>query len=243
MGLEINRYRNYGKKMWSDPNFNSSIDGKRSEYSDDMYFSFFELNNGKVIYIFFIQYFKNKIPNGTEINCYYTDVYNFEDDFYDWWDRLQNEDSWGLGFPTKEEEELVKKFFRIYIEKTREVATKAIYFNLDLSKKWYIIYKIKVHRIIKREILDQNPNWDYDEVDEAGGFFEDGDFYFHREIKDDFNFDGNTFHPDNHNELDMLEMIKEKFIITFPNLENLLNNNKFSVEIIEKKFNAYFPPE
>ena len=116
MGLEINRYRNYGKKMWSDPNFNSSIDGKRSEYSDDMYFSFFELNNGKVIYIFFIQYFKNKIPNGTEIDCYYTDVYNFEDDFYDWWDRLQNEDSWGLGFPTKEEEELVKKLLTKHLE-------------------------------------------------------------------------------------------------------------------------------
>jgi len=243
MGLEINRYRNYGKKMWSDPNFNCSIDGKRSEYSDDMYFSFFELNNGKVIYIFFIQYFKNKKPNGTEIDCYYTDVYNFEDDFYDWWDRLQDEDSWGLGSPTKEEEDLVKTFFKNYIEKTKEVATKAKYFNLNLSKNWYIIYEIKIYRIKKREILDQNPNWDYDEVDEAGGFFKDGDFYFHHKIKDDINFDGNTFHPDNYKKLDMLEKIKENFIINFPKLESLLNNNKFSVKIIEKKYNAYFPAE
>ena len=80
-------------------------------------------------------------------------------------------------------------------------------------------------------------------VDEAGGFFKDGDFYFHHDIKDDFNFDGNTFHPDNYKKLDMLEKIKENFIINFPKLESLLNNNKFSVKIIEKKYNAYFSAE
>jgi hypothetical protein len=243
MSLKINRYLNYGKKMWSDPDFTSTIDGKRDEYTNNFYYSFFELNNGKIIYIMYTENLKSNKLTSSDFECYYTDDYDFKDDFYDWLEREPSAYDNNLGDPTNEEEELVKKFFINYIEKTKEVATKAKYFNLNLSERWYIIYEIKIHKIIKREILDQNPNWDYDEVDEAGGFFDDGDFYFHREIKDDFNFDGNTFHPDSHNELDMLEMIKEKFIINFPNLEILLNNNKFSVKIIEKKFNAYFPPE
>ena len=52
MSLDIIRYMNCGTKFWSGP---VSSDESKPIHTDEEYFSFFELNNEKVIYICFTQ--------------------------------------------------------------------------------------------------------------------------------------------------------------------------------------------
>ncbi len=115
---------NCGTKFWSEP---LSCDESRPIHTNEENFSFFELNNEKVIYVCFTQNFIDKKPTTTEIDFQYAEDYYFLDDFYDWWRKQMSIDESILGHPTKEEEELVKKFFRKYIEKTKEVASEIIY--------------------------------------------------------------------------------------------------------------------
>ena len=129
MSLKIVRYMNYGKRMWSDPDFISTIDGKRDECTNNFYFSFFELNNGKIIDVMFTENLKRNKLTSTDFGCYYTLDYKFGEDFTPWWNRQPSGIDDNLGYPTKEEEELVEKFFRKHIEKTRESATEIK--NLD----------------------------------------------------------------------------------------------------------------
>jgi hypothetical protein len=127
MSLKIIRYRNYGKRMWSDPEFVSTLTGKRNKCTNDFYWSFFELNNGKVISLNFVENLRNSKLTSTDVFCNYTEHYKFEEDFTPWWNRdIAGVDD-NLGYPTKEEEDLVEKFFRKHIEKTREIATEIVY--------------------------------------------------------------------------------------------------------------------
>jgi hypothetical protein len=124
MTLEIIRYMNCGTKFWSGP---VSPDESRPIHTSEEYCSFFELNNEKVIYISFTQYFKDKKPTRTELDFQYAEDYYFLDDFYGWWKKQMSIDEEILGHPTKEEKALVEKFFRKHIEKTKEVSTEIVY--------------------------------------------------------------------------------------------------------------------
>jgi hypothetical protein len=124
MSLDIIRYMNCGTKFWSGP---LSADESKPTHTSEEYFSFFELNNEKVIYICFTQNFIDKKPTRTELDFQYAEDYYFLDDFYGWWKKQMSIDEEILGHPTKDEKALVEKFFRKHIEKTREVATEIIY--------------------------------------------------------------------------------------------------------------------
>ena len=125
MSLDIIRYMNCGTKFRGETqNFPGE---SKPIHTDEEYFSFFELNNEKVIYICFTQNFIDKKPTRTELDFQYAEDYYFLDDFYGWWKKQMSIDEKILGQPTKEEEDLVEKFFRKHIEKTREVATEIIY--------------------------------------------------------------------------------------------------------------------
>ena len=124
MSLDIIRYMNCGTKFWSGP---LSADESEPLYTNEESFSFFELNNEKVIYISFTQYFKDKKPTRTELDFQYAEDYYFLDDFYVWWRKQMDIDEEILENPTKEEKALVEKLFREHIEKTREVATEIVY--------------------------------------------------------------------------------------------------------------------
>ena len=124
MSLDIIRYMNCGTKFWSGP---LSLDESGPIHTGREYFSFFELNNEKVIYICFTQNFIDKKPTTTEIDFQYAEDYYFLDDFYGWWRKQMSIDEEILGKPTKEEETLAEKFFKKHIEKTRELATEIIY--------------------------------------------------------------------------------------------------------------------
>lgn len=106
--------------MWSDPDFISTINVDRDEYTNNFYFSFFELNNGKIIGVMFTENLKRNKLTSTEFGCYYSVDYKFGEDFISWWNRQPSGIDDNLEDPTKEEEELIEKFFREHIENTRE---------------------------------------------------------------------------------------------------------------------------
>ena len=124
MKLSIIRYMNCGTKFWSGP---LSPDESISIHTSEECFSFFELNNEKVIYVCFTQNFIDKKPTTTEIDFQYAEDYYFLDNFYAWWKKQMSIDEDILENPTKEEKNLVEKFFSKYLEKTKEMATEIIY--------------------------------------------------------------------------------------------------------------------
>jgi hypothetical protein len=124
MSLDIIRYMNCGTKFWSGP---LSADESEPLYTNEESFSFFELNNEKVIYISFTQYFKDKKPTRTELDFQYAEDYYFLDDFYGWWEKQMSIDEKISGQPTKEEKALVEKFFRENVEETKEIKTEIVY--------------------------------------------------------------------------------------------------------------------
>ena len=125
MSLDIIRYMNCGTKFRGETqNFPGE---SKPIHTDEEYFSFFELNNEKVIYICFTQNFIDKKPTSSELDFQYAEDYYFLDNFYCWWKKQMNIDEEIIDNPTKEEEYLVEKFFRKYIERKKEVATEIIY--------------------------------------------------------------------------------------------------------------------
>jgi len=124
MKLSIIRYMNCGTKFWSGPVF---PDESEPLYTNEESFTFFELNNEKVIYVCSTQNFIDKKPTTTEIDFQYAEDYYFLDDFYGWWRKQMDIDEDILGKPSEEEKALVEKFFRENIEKTKEVKNKIIY--------------------------------------------------------------------------------------------------------------------
>ena len=97
MELKIVRYKNYGGVM--------STEGE----STIMYWSFFEISNGKVIATNYIDY---KNTNCNDLEFHYTECYNFGEEFFDWWDKTMVDGDKDLGYPSEDEEALVNSFFR-----------------------------------------------------------------------------------------------------------------------------------
>ena len=124
MSLDIIRYMNCGTKFWSGP---LSLEESGPIHTGEEYFSFFELNNEKVVYVCFTQNFIDKKPTTTEIDFQYAEDYYFLDDFYGWWKKQMSIDEDILGKPKEEEKTLVETFFRKNIEETKEIKTEIIY--------------------------------------------------------------------------------------------------------------------
>ncbi len=94
-----------------------------SKIKDKFYWSFFELNNGKIISLNNnVNYKLDKITH-SDIACHYTKCHIFGEDFFDWWDKTMSNQDKELGYPTKEEEELTIKFYKKNIESNREIKT------------------------------------------------------------------------------------------------------------------------
>ena len=75
--LEVVTYRNYGNTITSE--------------DDELrfYYSFYQLNNHKVISVQYIEYKDKKlIP---DIEFYYSNCYRFEDDFWEYWKKSNEE--------------------------------------------------------------------------------------------------------------------------------------------------------
>ena len=134
MALKVIRYKNYGCQMTSENDKNK------------FYFSFYELNNGKIIelmlyksdsedistaqYDFF--YTKLKLKNG-EIRDYKfgyavsEDINEMSKEFFDWFNFFPNRkdviDSYTL---YEGEEKCVKDFYLKYIEPTKHIKTDTI---------------------------------------------------------------------------------------------------------------------
>ena len=75
--LEVITYRNYG----------NTITGEDDELR--FYYSFYKLNNHKVISVQYIVYKNKKLT--PEIEFYYSNSYRFEDDFWEYWERSNEE--------------------------------------------------------------------------------------------------------------------------------------------------------
>ena len=71
--LEVVTYRNYG----------NTITGEDNELR--FYYSFYQLNNHKVICVHYIVY-KDKTLT-PDIDFHYSNCYRFEDDFWEYWER------------------------------------------------------------------------------------------------------------------------------------------------------------
>ena len=119
MNLNIIKYKHHGY----------TINGgeKAQNIKDLFYWSFFELSNRKVISLLLTETFKDNKLIHSDLNCHYTECYKFGDDFFVWFDKISSSTERNLEDLTKEEDKLVKKFFRKHIEKTREVTTEIIY--------------------------------------------------------------------------------------------------------------------
>jgi len=111
MELKIVRYKNYGGVI--------STEGE----STIMYWSFFEISNGKVIATNYIDY---KNTNCNDLEFHYTECYNFGEEFFAWWDKTMVDGDKDLGYPSKDEEELIELFWYKNIEVNRNVKTEII---------------------------------------------------------------------------------------------------------------------
>ena len=116
-------------------------------YDNNFFFSFYELNNGEIIVL---NYVENLTNNKVTSNSYEFSYANYElksgkiinyefgnakainkkemsKEFYDWFDsNPPAKDIKELKFPNKNEEKCVKEFFIKNIMKTKEVATDVI---------------------------------------------------------------------------------------------------------------------
>jgi len=97
--LEVVTYRNYG----------NTITGEDDELR--FYFSFYQLNNHKVICVQYIVYEDKKLT--PDIYFYYSNCYQFEDDFWEYWERNNEEN-----------DKFYKKLRKIEDEETRRMMWK-----------------------------------------------------------------------------------------------------------------------
>ena len=139
MTLKITRFKNYGNTISSIP------DG--GCYSNKFYWSFYELNNGKLIDLHFVENLTNgKLSSSDYFFGYPNSVlktgevieYKFGNanpntseiskEFYDWFDSCPAvKDIKELTWPTKEEEKCVKEFFVKNILNAKEIQTNITY--------------------------------------------------------------------------------------------------------------------
>ena len=97
--LEVVTYRNYGNTITDEDN------------ELRFYFSFYQLNNHKVICVQYIVYEDKKLT--PDIYFYYSNCYQFEDDFWEYWERNNEEN-----------DKFYKKLRKIEDEETRRMMWK-----------------------------------------------------------------------------------------------------------------------
>jgi len=129
MKLDVVRYRNYGCTF--------SGDDEAAEFQNKFYWSFFELNNGEVYVLHFIELWKNKKQIEHEIQISYADSelkdggiikYEFEQEFFDWFEACPPvKDLKELTWPNKKIIECIEEFFYREIFNTRTIGTDVIY--------------------------------------------------------------------------------------------------------------------
>lgn len=135
MSLKVIRYKNYGAIM-------SSEDGE-----DKFYFSFYELNNGKIISLqvfqtsdttqYFFNYTRTKLSSG-EIRSYKfgnakaISEKDMSIEFFEWFDNLPPmKDVIEHRTPEIDEEKCVNKFYLKHIEKKKDFKTDTIKVSED----------------------------------------------------------------------------------------------------------------
>ena len=142
MNLKVIRYKNYGCTMESEED--------ETPYGNKFFWSFFELNNGKIIVLNYIDNLKNnrvisnsyefsyanyELKSGKFINYEFgnTKAINKKEmhkEFYDWFDSNPiAKDIKELKFPNKNEIKCVKEFFIKNIRKTKGVSTNTIIYG------------------------------------------------------------------------------------------------------------------
>ena len=129
--LEVVTYRNYG----------NTITGEDDELR--FYYSFYQLNNHKVISVQYIVYKDKKLT--PDIEFYYSNCYRFEDDFWKYWERSNEENdkfykelreldekdkdffwNWRRPRPYEDEVQCVKDFFYKTVVKEKNKKTEII---------------------------------------------------------------------------------------------------------------------
>ena len=138
MNLKVIRYKNYGCVIESEEN--------DTPYDNKFYYSFYELNNGKIIYLEFAEdltngkvtsidysfgYPKAELKTGEIIEYKFGNAEphtkEMSNEFYDWFDASPPvKDCKQLLWPTMEEEKCVRDFFDKNILKSKEIQTKTI---------------------------------------------------------------------------------------------------------------------
>jgi hypothetical protein len=138
MSLKVVRHKNYGKTDSSVPD-----GGIHDNY---FYWSFYELNNGKIISLnftenltngklssvdYFFGYPKTELKTGEIIEYKFgnakPETREFSNEFFDWFDANPPvKNCKELTWPTKDEKKCVKEFFDKNILKSKEVQTNII---------------------------------------------------------------------------------------------------------------------
>ena len=139
MKLKVVRYKNYGLK--------NSNAGEIIEHK--FYYSFYELNNGNIIKLQFVQYVGPMTKEEDDYGFFYTNVtlkngeeitYTFGQDFWEYWNtmpgyvQIDNPQN-----PSKEEEECIRLFFDEHLK-----------MNDSESEVVLVKQKKTHHRIVKR---------------------------------------------------------------------------------------------
>ena len=138
MVLKVVRYKSYGCTIESEED--------SSPYDNKFYYSFYELNNGKIIHLefgenltngmvtsvdYFFGYPKSELKSGEIIEYKFGDAEpntkEMSKEFFDWLDASPPvKNCKDLIWPTKDEEKYVKDFFDKHILKNKEVQTNII---------------------------------------------------------------------------------------------------------------------
>ena len=131
MTLKVIRYKNYGCQMTSEDD------------QHKFYFSFYELNNGKIIELMLFQtdsedistaqcdlfYTNSKLKNGEIIDYKFGDAkandeYEMSKEFFDWFDSCPPaKDIINKFIPNKSEEKCVESFYLKNIEPVKDIKT------------------------------------------------------------------------------------------------------------------------
>jgi hypothetical protein len=138
LNLKVVTFKNYGCTDFSVPSENI--------YENNFYWSFYRLNNGKIIDLHFVEnltngklssvdyffgYAKSELKTG-EIRTYKfgnaePNTKEMSKEFFDWFDaNPPAKDCKKLIYPNKDEEKCVKEFFDKNILKTKEIQTNII---------------------------------------------------------------------------------------------------------------------
>ena len=143
MSLKVTRYKNYGCTMTADPD-------KDSDWENKFYWSFYELSNGHIINLHYIEnweknkfiddnydysYTEDELKNGEIISYEFgdakaDDIDAMSKEFFDWFESLPPySDLKNPTRPSLEEEKCVKEFYKKHIMDKKDEKTDTIFIN------------------------------------------------------------------------------------------------------------------